>query len=94
MPSVDQPDFSILTHVSKRSKHASGLAIDSNDGTRRFLVFLVAPWLPRGSGLASAVPHAPRRRPGRERFIYRYFDYIEKENDQESWASGSAPPGS
>jgi hypothetical protein len=32
-----------LTHVSKRSKHAPGLAINSNEGTRRFFP-LVAPW--------------------------------------------------
>jgi hypothetical protein len=55
-----------LTHVSKRSKHAWGLRLTQDDGTRRLLV---APWLPRGSGLASAVPHAPRRKPGNPTFL-------------------------
>jgi hypothetical protein len=41
-PSVDQPNPSkpnqTLTHVSKRSKHTPGLAINSNEGTRRFFL--------------------------------------------------------
>jgi hypothetical protein len=66
-----------------------GLAINSNDGTRRCLV---APWLPRGSGLASAVPHAPRHEPGTVAFSGERF-VSSTDDKMMSICFGNAPPG-